>query len=201
MVVKMPRGAQVIYPKDIGPIMTLADVRPGTRLLEAGVGSGGLSMGLVRAGAIVKGYELREDFAQIARDNVARFCGAQSANFDVEIRDVYEGIDETGLDAIILDLPEPWQVVAHAEKALRSGGLIVSYVPSTTQIQRFRAALDDSRFGLVRTIEIMERGWYINGDAVRPDHRMVAHTGFLTVGRLLADSAGPPNEKMPFVRA
>ncbi len=201
MVVKMPRGAQVIYPKDIGPIMTLADIYPGVRVLEAGVGSGGLSMGLVRAGAIVKGYELREDFAQIARDNVARFCGDSANNFDVEIRDIYDGIDEVELDAIVLDLPEPWNVVKHAESALRGGGMLVSYVPSTTQVQQLRRALDDSRFGLIKTIEVMERGWYIKDEAVRPDHRMVAHTGFLTVGRLLADAASPPNEKMPFVRA
>ncbi len=184
-VLKMPRGAQVIYPKDIGPILMLADIFPGARVLEAGVGSGALSMALLRAGAVVTGYERREDFCARARANVERFCGSGALErYRTEVRDVYEGIDETGLDRVVLDLPEPWQVVPHASVALRAGGILLAYTPSIVQVQRLRRALDDSPFDLHETVEVLQRGWHVEGDAVRPNHRMVAHTGFLTVSRL-----------------
>jgi tRNA (adenine57-N1/adenine58-N1)-methyltransferase len=184
-VLAMPRGAQVVYPKDLGPLLVLADVFPGARVLEAGVGSGALSMALVRAGARVVGYEVRDDFAAKARSNVASFLGP-AVDYVVLARDVYAGIDETGLDRVVLDLPEPWQVVAHAEGGLRPGGILVSYLPSIVQVAQLREALDASAFGLVRTVEVLERTWHVQGQSVRPDHRMVAHTGFLTSARLLA---------------
>ncbi len=188
VVLKMPRGAQVVYPKDIGPILVLADIHAGVRVLEAGVGSGALSMALLRSGAEIVGYELRDDFEQRARRNVERFCGAEAlARYSTEIRDVYEGIDAAGLDRIVLDLPEPWQVVPHAETALRPGGIFLAYVPSIVQAQRLREALEDSRFGVAETLEVLQRHWHIENAAVRPDHRMVAHTGFLTHARLLAE--------------
>ena len=184
-VLKMPRGAQVIYPKDIGPILMLADIFAGARVLEAGIGSGALSMALLRAGALVSGYERREDFCARARANVERFCGPEALErYRTEVRDVYEGIDETGLDRVVLDLPEPWQVVPHARSSLRSGGILLAYTPSIVQVQRLRRALDDSPFDLHETVEVLQRGWHVEGDAVRPNHRMVAHTGFLTVSRL-----------------
>ena len=120
VVLKMPRGAQVIYPKDLGTILIQADVGPGMRVLEAGVGSGALSMTLLRAGALITGYEIREDFALQATKNVHDMLGTDVA-YDVQIRDVTMGIDETDLDRIILDMPEPWDVVKHAEVALRPG--------------------------------------------------------------------------------
>ncbi|MDE0493157.1 MAG: tRNA (adenine-N1)-methyltransferase [Acidimicrobiaceae bacterium] len=185
-VLKMPRGAQVIYPKDIGPILMLADIFSGARVLEAGIGSGALSMALLRAGAVVTGYERREDFCARARANVERFCGAEALErYRTEVRDVYEGIDETGLDRVVLDLPEPWQVVPHASVALRPGGILLAYTPSIVQVQRLRRTLDDSPFDLHETVEVLQRGWHVEGDAVRPNHRMVAHTGFLTVSRLI----------------
>lgn len=185
-VLKMKRGAQVIYPKDLGPILMLADIFPGARVLEAGVGSGALSMTMLRAGAEVVGYELREDFALRARQNVESFLDDEAAGrFRVEVRDIYEGIDESGLDRVVLDLPEPWNVVAHAEAALRPGGIIVSYLPSIIQVGQLREALSSSRFEMASTLEVMHRGWYVEGRAVRPDHRMVGHTGFLTHARLL----------------
>ena len=184
-VLKMPRGAQVIYPKDIGPILMLADIFAGARVLEAGIGSGALSMALLRAGALVSGYERREDFCARARANVERFCGPEALErYRTEVRDVYDGIDETGLDRVVLDLPEPWQVVPHARSSLRSGGILLAYTPSIVQVQRLRRALDDSPFDLHETVEVLQRGWHVEGDAVRPNHRMVAHTGFLTVSRL-----------------
>ncbi|HJV09801.1 MAG TPA: tRNA (adenine-N1)-methyltransferase [Acidimicrobiales bacterium] len=185
-VLSMPRGAQVIYPKDLGPLLILADVFPGARVLEAGVGSGALSMTLLRAGAEVVGYELREDFAAKAQANVASFLG-EGQPYRVEIRDVYEGIDETGLDRILLDLPEPWRVVKHALTALRPGGILVSYLPSIMQVSQLREALDGASFVLAETVEVLQRSWHIEGHAVRPDHRMVAHTGFLTAARRPAE--------------
>lgn len=187
-VYKMPRGAQVIYPKDLGPILMLADIFPGARVLESGVGSGALSMTMLRAGADVTGYELREDFAARAQHNVEAFLGTEAeGRYRVEVRDSYEGIDVGDLDRIVLDLPEPWQVVSHAENALHPGGIIVAYTPSILQARRFREALSASAFGLEETLEVLNRSWHIEGQSVRPDHRMVAHTGFLTHARLLRD--------------
>lgn len=185
-VLSMPRGAQVIYPKDLGPLLVLADVFPGARVLEAGVGSGALSMTLLRAGAQVTGYELREDFAAKALANVASFLGPGQP-YRVEQRDVYEGIDETGLDRIILDLPEPWRVVKQGATALRPGGIFVSYLPSIVQVSQLRDALDAGPFVLAETVEVLQRSWHVDGQSVRPDHRMVAHTGFLTAARRAAD--------------
>jgi len=139
---------------------------------------------MLRAGANIVGYELREDFATRAQANVERFLGAEAmSRYRVELRDCYDGIDETDMDRVVLDLPEPWRVVPHAALALRPGGIIVGYSPSIMQVTQFRDALDASGFMLAETIEVLHRGWHIEGAAVRPDHRMVAHTGFLTTAR------------------
>jgi tRNA (adenine57-N1/adenine58-N1)-methyltransferase len=184
----MPRGAQVIYPKDLGPILLLADIFQGARVLESGVGSGALSMTLLRAGATVVGYELREDFAARAAKNVSAFLGdGVQDRYRVEQRDCYEGIDETNLDRVILDLPEPWQVVKHAARALHAGGILLAYTPQITQAALLRETLGESAFGMAETIEVLQRSWHIEGQSVRPDHRMVAHTGFLTHARLLGN--------------
>jgi len=144
----------------------------------------------VRAGADVTGYELREDFANRARANVEGFLGADAAGrYDVTVRDVYEGIDETGLDRVVLDLPEPWRVVMHAEAALHPGGILLSYLPTIGQVAQLHEALEASAFGLAKTIEVLQRSWHVAGQSVRPDHRMVAHTGFLTSARLLVPEA------------
>jgi len=182
VVVKMPRGAQVIYPKDLGAILLQADVGPGMRVLEAGVGSGALSMTLLRAGALITAYEIREDFAEQAKKNVTAFLGPDVA-YDVRIRDVTKGIEEVELDRVILDMPEPWDVVAHAEQALRPGGIFLSYLPTINQTQLLREKLRLHAFGLEETVEILRRTWHVDGRSVRPDHRMVAHTGFLTSAR------------------
>lgn len=185
VVLKMPRGAQVIYPKDLGAILLAADVGPGMRVLEAGVGSGALSMALLRSGAEVLGYEVRADFAEQARANVADFLGPQ-ARYRVEERDVYQGIDDADLDRVVLDLPEPWRVLPHARSALRPGGILLAYLPSITQVAELRARLEDGGFALAETAELLRRTWHIEARSVRPDHRMVAHTGFLTTARRLA---------------
>ncbi|HLN15902.1 MAG TPA: tRNA (adenine-N1)-methyltransferase [Acidimicrobiales bacterium] len=198
VVVKMPRGAQVIYPKDLGAILLAADIGPGQRVLEAGVGSGALSMVVLRAGAEVVGYELREDFAARAKANVEAMLGP-TVPYRVEVRDVTEGISETGLDRVLLDLPEPWRVVAHAATALRPGGILLAYLPTINQTAQLRAALDDQPFGLAETMEVLRRTWHIEPRSVRPDHRMVAHTGFLTTARRLARerAAGRAGEGLP----
>ena len=186
-VLSMPRGAQVIYPKDLGPMLLMADVFPGARVVEAGVGSGALSMALLRAGAEVVGYELRDDFVRRAMSNVEAFLGPDAiARYRVEHRDAYEGIDETGVDRVVLDLPEPWRVVKHAGAALRPGGILLAYVPSIMQVAQLRETLAAGSFSMAETVEVLVRSWHVEGQAVRPDHRMVAHTGFLTSARLMS---------------
>jgi len=190
-ILEMPRGAQVIYPKDLGPILMLADIFPGARVLESGVGSGAMTMTLLRAvgpTGSVTGYELRDDFADRARRNIEGHLGTDLP-LTIQVRDVYEGIEVGDLDRIVLDLPEPWQVVKHAETALRPGGILLSYLPTILQVSTLRETLAESVFGMAETVEILQRGWNVDGASVRPDHRMVAHTGFLTVARKLT-----PNE-------
>jgi tRNA (adenine57-N1/adenine58-N1)-methyltransferase len=187
-VLEMPRGAQVIYPKDIGPILVLADIFPGAHVLESGVGSGALTTALLRAvgpTGRVTGYELREDFADRALRNVHGFLG-DDVPLDVQVRDAYAGIDEHDLDRVVLDLPEPWRVVKHTVECLRPGGILCAYLPTILQVGRLREELANGPFGMVETLEVLQRGWHVDGQSIRPDHRMVAHTGFLTVARLLA---------------
>lgn len=188
-VLEMPRGAQVIYPKDLAPMLTLGDIGPGVEVFESGIGSGALSMALLRAGATVTGYEIREDFASRARKNIEGFLGDVSDRYSIEIRSAYESIDGV-YDRVMLDLPEPWQVVPHAQAALRPGGIIVAYTPSITQVMKLREVLATTHFIEEKTIEVLHRGWYVDGQAVRPDHRMVAHTAFLTRARLATPSGG-----------
>ena len=198
-VVEMPRGAQVIYPKDLAPICMLADIGPGVRVFESGVGSGALSMTMLRWGADIVGYELREDFLNRAVSNVRSFLGeAALSRYHVELRDCYDGIDGTDFDRVVLDLPEPWKVVPHAEKALRRGGIFIAYTPSITQAVQVREALGQSRaWNGERTLEVLHRGWHIEGQAVRPDHRMVAHTAFLTTARFLGLHERPDRIEAP----
>lgn len=191
-VLKMPRGAQVIYPKDLAIVTMWADVYPGARVFEAGTGSGALTMALLRAvgerGAVIS-YEAREDFARTAMKNIERYLGPV-ANLTLLRRDAYEGLETgTGLaddrfDRVVLDLPEPWRVVPHAVHALRSGGVYLSYVPTIPQVMQTVEALERAGgFGLIQTFETLLRTWNIQGRSVRPDHRMVAHSGFITVAR------------------
>ena len=142
--------------------------------------------------------EIRQDFASKAQENVHSFLGPDyDANYDVQVRDCYEGIDETGLDRIVLDLPEPWNVVPHAAGALRTGGIILSYLPTIIQTAQLRQILPRHGFAMAETIEVLHRGWHIEGQSVRPDHRMVAHTGFLTYARLLTADAPAVDPAIP----
>ena len=182
-VVEMPRGAQVIYPKDLAPICMIGDIKPGVRVFESGVGSGALSMAMLRWGADITGYELREDFANRAKANVESFLGPEALdNFHVQIRDSYAGVDDGVFDRFILDLPEPWHLLDHVSGSLRPGGIFLAYTPSITQAAKVRHGMQKG-WADTRTLEVLHRTWHIEGESVRPDHRMVAHTGFLTVGR------------------
>ncbi len=190
-VLEMPRGAQVIYPKDLAPICMLADIGPGMRVFETGVGSGALSTTMLRWGADIVGYEVREDFANRAKTNVREFLGpAALERYAVHIADSYAGVDPDHgpFDRAVLDLPEPWQVIPHVETVLRAGGVCVAYTPSITQAAQVRERLR-GRWIDARTIEVLHRGWHIDGQSVRPDHRMVAHTAFLTVARFLGQGS------------
>jgi tRNA (adenine57-N1/adenine58-N1)-methyltransferase len=135
---------------------------------------------------VITGYELRADFAERATANVEAFLGPDQS-YSVLERDVYLGIDAEGLDRVVLDLAEPWQVVAHAQRALAPGGIFVAYLPGINQTAELRAVLEHSGFAMAETFEILRRTWHIEGRSVRPDHRMVAHTGFITSARLLAN--------------
>jgi tRNA (adenine57-N1/adenine58-N1)-methyltransferase len=190
LIPNLPRAAQVIYPKDLGPIFIWADLFPGARVVEAGVGAGALSMALLRAigddGKLFS-YELRDDFAATAQKNVARYFGP-APNWRVTLGDVAIALDESEIDRVILDLPEPWHVIGPAWNALRPGGILLCYLPPVIQVKSLVDALrDDKRFACIETSETMMRFWHIKGMSVRPQHRMIAHTGFLTTARRLAD--------------
>ena len=156
-------------------------------MLESGVGSGALSIALLRAGANLTGIELREDFAQRARKNVEAFFPNQAINgrYEVLIGDAYVQLIGSDYDRIVLDLPEPWRVIDHVENCLRPGGIIVSYSPSIMQVSKLTDRLKRDNYAMTKTQEILSRSWHVEGRAVRPDHRMVAHTGFITSTRFL----------------
>ncbi len=190
LIPNLPRSAQVIYPKDIGPILIWADLFPGARVVEAGVGAGALSMALLRAigdsGELIS-YEIREDFAALARKNVAKYYGPVS-NWSLKIGDVATQWEHKDVDRVVLDLPEPWQVINAAWKGLRPGGILLCYLPTVLQVKTLVDGLrNDQRFACIETMETLMRFWHIKGMSMRPQHRMVAHTGFLTSARRLAD--------------
>ena len=191
--VKAPRGAQVVYPKDQAMIVALADICPGAAVVEAGAGSGALTAALLRAvgptGSVIS-FELRDAFADVAERNVAERCGGPPPNWQLRRGDVVEGLASLRCDRVVLDLLEPWAAVKASADALHCGGILCAYTPSVPQVMRLREALDaDPRWGLAQTCETLVRGWHVDGPAVRPDHRMVAHTAFLTTARRLATDA------------
>ena len=196
-VLEMPRASQVIYPKDLGSILIFADIFPGARLLEAGLGSGSLTLALLRAvgdhGCVVS-YEIREQVIQQALTNI-RSMIPHADNLTVKTADIYEGIEERDLDRIVLDVPEPWRVVPSACEALVPGGIFLAFLPTILQVHDLVNTLNDSRiFQLVETREVMLRTWHVTKRSVRPDHRMVAHTGFIVTARKAQPKAVPPDE-------
>jgi tRNA (adenine57-N1/adenine58-N1)-methyltransferase catalytic subunit len=200
-VLKMPRGAQVLYPKDLALMPMWADVYPGARVFEAGTGSGALTMALLRAvgpAGLVVTYEMREEFARTALNNIHRYMGPASNLISLR-KNAYEGIEllDDGLpfDRVVLDLPEPWQVIPHAATSLRSGGIYLSFVPTVPQITQTVDALERATvFGMIHTFETLLRTWSVQGRSVRPDHRMVAHSGFITVARKIEPGLLSPSQ-------
>jgi len=184
------RQAQPIYPKDLGAILVFADLFPGARVLETGTGTGALTIAALRAvgreGSVVS-IELREEFLEAARRAVAEAFGGPPANLDLRLGDGYQDPGDRDLDRVLLDLPEPWNAVPWVREALIPGGILFAHCPNVSQVQRLGEALREAGgFGLVETFELLQRGWTIRGRSLRPAHRMVAHTGFLTFARRLA---------------
>ncbi len=195
-VLSMPRGAQVVYPKDAGQVVQMADIFPGASVVEAGVGSGALSMSLLRAvgdTGRVSSYERRPDFADIATANVERFFGGPHPAWRLTVGDLAEALDDTDVDRVVLDMLAPWEVLDAVSGALRPGGVVCCYVATTTQLSTVVEALrGHGTFAEPQSWESMVRGWHVEGLAVRPEHRMVGHTGFLCTSRRLADGVEPP---------
>lgn len=203
-VLSMPRGAAVVYPKDAGQIVTMGDIYPGARVVEAGVGSGALTISLLRAvgdAGHVHSFERREEFADVARGNVATMFGTVPEAWTLSLGDFQERVLEEeapgGVDRVVLDMLSPWECLDAVATVLTPGGVWVNYVATVTQLSRVVEAIRaDGRFTEPESFESMVRGWHVDGLAVRPDHRMVAHTGFLmTTRRLAADTQGIPKAR------
>jgi tRNA (adenine57-N1/adenine58-N1)-methyltransferase len=189
-VLKMKRSAQVVYPKDLGPILVYADIGPGMTVLEAGSGSGALTIGLSRAvgptGKVVS-VELREDHAAHARKAVERWFGQLPENIDLRVGDVSDEVESVGPDRIVLDLPEPWHVVEAAASHQPPGGLLAAYLPTVPQVQTVvEAATETGVFTEIEVKEFLVRDWNVAGRSVRPEHNMIGHTGFLVFMRKTA---------------
>jgi tRNA (adenine57-N1/adenine58-N1)-methyltransferase len=184
------RQAQPIYPKDLGAILVGADLHPGARVLEAGTGTGALTLAALRAvgpDGVVVSYEQREEFLEAARRAIAETFGELPSNLSLKLGDIYLGVEERDMDRVLLDLPEPWQAVPAAKAALRPGGIVFAHCPNVSQVQRFFDCLREVRgFGMLEAFELLQRGWTVRGRSMRPSHRMVAHTGFLCFARRLA---------------
>jgi tRNA (adenine57-N1/adenine58-N1)-methyltransferase len=195
-VLSMPRGAAVVYPKDAAQIVGLADIFPGAHVVEAGAGSGALTCSLLRAvgeHGLVSSYERRPDFAEIARSNVERFFGGPHPAWRLTVGALPEALAETEVDRVVLDMLAPWDCVDAAAKALVPGGVVCCYVATTTQLARIVETLrEQGSFTEPSAWETMVRTWHVEGLAVRPDHRMIGHTGFLVTSRRLADGVPPP---------
>ena len=200
---QMPRGPQIIYPKDLGNIVNFADIFPGATVVEGGLGSGALTSALLRAvgntGRVIN-YEIDESVLPKAMRNIERVT-PDTSNLQVKIGDIYQGIEERDIDRVVLDVPEPWQAVAGIGDALVMGGILLSFVPTILQVQRLVLALEeDGRFQMIESLETLLRTWHVTERSVRPDHRMIAHSGFLTtavhceprpVGRLQTNNESP----------
>jgi tRNA (adenine57-N1/adenine58-N1)-methyltransferase catalytic subunit len=185
----LPRAAQVIYPKDTGPLLVWGDVYPGATVIEGGVGAGAFTIALLRAvgphGRVIS-YELREDFAVRARRNVADFFGA-APQWELKLRDLYQGFDEIGVDRLFMDLPEPGRALEVVARALRPGGVFAAYVPTALQLKDTVETLQQSTdFAEIQSFEILLRNWQVKGMSVRPEHQMIAHSAFIIVARRLA---------------
>lgn len=202
-VLSMPRGAAIIYPKDSAQIVTMGDIFPGARVVEAGVGSGALSMYLLRAigpDGRLDSFERREEFADVAAANVETNLGVVPENWQIHLGDLQDQlpvkVKPGEADRVILDMLAPWECIEVSAEALVPGGLIIAYVATVTQLSRFTEALRETgQFAEPEAWESLVRGWHLQGLAVRPEHRMIAHTAFLVTARRLAPGTTLPNLK------
>lgn len=198
-VLSMPRGATIVYPKDSAQIVGLADIYPGARVIEAGVGSGALAIALLRAvgdRGSVSSFEKRQEFGEIAATNISNFFGTKPTNWSLTIGSLQDSLDEVGVDRIVLDMLAPWECIDVAAEALRPGGVIICYLATTTQLSRTAEALRSSElFTEPIAWESMTRGWHLEGLAVRPEHRMIGHTGFLIQSRRMAPGHPAPTRR------
>ena len=189
-VLSMPRGATIVYPKDAAMILGVADIKPGIRVLEAGVGSGALSISLLRAigeEGVLHSVEIREDFAEISEKNVSSYFGGKPTNWKLTIGALQDQTFEADFDRVLLDMLSPWECLEVASKALVPGGVFMAYVATTTQLSKIAEAIKDSgNFTEPESSETIVRGWHHEGLAVRPQHRMIGHTGFLIFARRMA---------------
>ncbi|MDE0028283.1 MAG: tRNA (adenine-N1)-methyltransferase [Deltaproteobacteria bacterium] len=197
LIPNLPRKAQVIYPKDLALILMWGDVYPGATVVEAGVGPGALTLALLRAvgpeGRVIS-FETREEHARAAERNVARYYGA-APQWTLEVADVADGLRELTVDRVFLDLPEPWRHTDLAWRALRPGGVFLGYVPTVLQVKGFVDSLKDhGGFACIDTMETLVRYWHVKEMSVRPQHRMVAHTGFVTTARRVEMMEGPERQ-------
>ena len=176
------RGPQVMLPKDIGLIIAKTGVNKSSNVVDAGGGSGSLCFSLANIAKEVTVYEINPEHYDILSKNKQLF---NLPNITLKQDDIYKGIDEKELDLITLDLPEPWQVIKHAEKALKMGGFIVIYLPNLTQVQRFIEATNRTKIIILETVELLERKWKIEDQILRPEFQMLGHTGFMIFGRRL----------------
>lgn len=197
-VLSMPRGATVVYPKDSASIVGYADVFPGARVLEAGAGSGALTCALLRAvgsGGRVISYERRPEFATVARKNVERFFGELPPHWDLRDGDVL-GAEVSDIDRIVLDMLAPWEILDTAAAALVPGGVLCCYVATTTQLSRVVEGMREAGcWTEPQPFETLHRSWHVEGLAVRPDHRMVGHTGFVVTARRMAQGVPAPRRQ------
>ena len=189
-VLSMPRGATIVYPKDSAMIVGFADIYPGARVLEAGVGSGALTISLLRAvgaSGSVHSVERRQDFADNARANIENYFGDNPDNWRLDVGSVQDQEFSNDFDRVILDMLAPWECVDMAAKVLRPGGVFLAYVATTTQLSATAEALkEDGHFTEPESSETIVRGWHHEGLAVRPQQRMIGHTGFLIQSRRMA---------------
>jgi len=189
-VLSMPRGATIVYPKDAAMIVGVADIYPGAKVLEAGVGSGALTLSLLRAvgeKGSVHSVERRAEFADNARANVEQYFGGLPQQWTLTVGDLQEQEVDATFDRVVLDMLAPWECVAKAAEALRPGGVFLAYVATTTQLSATAEALkSDGRFTEPESSETIVRGWHHEGLAVRPQQRMIGHTGFLIMSRRMA---------------
>ena len=189
-VLSMPRGATIVYPKDAAMILGVADIKPGIRVLEAGVGSGALSISLLRAigeEGVLHSVEIREDFAEISEKNVSSYFGGKPTNWKLTIGALQDQTFEADFDRVVLDMLSPWECLEVASKALVPGGVFMAYVATTTQLSKIAEAIKDSgNFTEPESSETIVRDWHHEGLAVRPQHRMIGHTGFLIFARRMA---------------